>query len=373
MIFITKAQLKTILSLNIMSLCTIENEKDLECMEEVFNDYMECGANILIAPTNFADSNDEKEDIIRRTKKAAEDKVFVAGEIRISDYDGNLNAFKENIKEEVKFLDESEVSMIFINGAKSLTAAKYAYLSAKEVYEKPIALGLSFDYDGNLSDGATALSALITLQAMGVDAVGCVFDTDIDVVTEIFTTMCDFTTVPLFAYLNADFLTPEIFADYIPNLVNYKCAMFGISKGALLSHYIEMSKVLWQFKPYMPDFEEIHAVCSKKDIVFLDFKGNVIGDNKNILEIKIEDENTDLDKLLEIVNSENSGAICFSVKDPDILDKLLFEYVGRPLIKSDEYGEIAAKEKGAFVYNFESPTETERINDYVRSSDSNIN
>ncbi len=373
MIFITNAQLKTILSLNIMSICSIDSKKDIESMEDIFTDYMECGANILIAPTHLVDSKELKEDVIRRTMKAAEDKVFVAGEVRISDYCGNYNEYKEKIKEEVAFLDEAGVSMIFINGTKTLANAKYAYLAAKEICEKPICLGLSFDYEGNLSDGTTPLCALITLQAMGVDSIGCVFDTDIDVTMEIFTVMCDFTTVPLFAYLDAEFLTPELFADYIPNLVNYKCAMMGISKGATLEHYIEISKTLWQFKPYMPDFEEIHAICSRKEIVFLDFLGNVIGDNKNILEIKIEDENTDVDKLLSVVNSQNSGAICFSVKDPDILERILSEYIGRPLIKSDEYGEIAAKEKGAFVYKFDSLKETERIDDYVRSSDSNIN
>ena len=40
---------------------------------------------------------------------------------------------------------------------------------------------------------------------------------------------------------------------------------------------------------------------------------------------------TDIYKLLSIVNSENSGAICFNVKDQDILDVLLSEYEGRPL------------------------------------------
>lgn len=351
MIKITKAQLKTILSLNIMTIASLESENDLHKLEEHFEDHMECGANILIAPTHLADSKNEKEELIKRTQSIADDKVFVAGEVRLCDfpYDDDFEDYRNTISSEVEFLKNAGVSMIFLNGADMLIKAKCAVLAAFEATELPVCVGFTFTDDGLLSDGTNPLCALITVQAMGVAAIGCVFETDIDVAMEIFGTMGDFTTVPLYVYSDAEFLTPEIFADYIPNLVNYKCAMLGISKKSTLSHYIEMSKTLWQFKPLMPDFEEINAVCSKKDIVFMDFKGNIVGENKNILEIKIEDEHTDIYKLLDIVNSENSGAVCFCVKDMDILDTLLCEYHGRPLIKSDEYGEIAAKEKGAMV------------------------
>lgn len=351
MIIITKAQLKTILSLNIMTIASAESRDELHNLEEYFEDRMECGANILIAPTYLGASDSEKEELIKRTQSVADDKVFVAGEVRLSDfpYDDDFEDYRNTISKEVEFLNNAGVSMIFLNGADTLIKAKCAALSAFEVTELPICIGFTFTDDGFLSDATSPLCALITLQAMGVDAIGCTFETDIDTAMEIFGTISNFTTVPLYAYLDAYSLTPEIFADYIPNLVNYKCAMIGISKKSTLPHYIEMSKTLWQFKPLMPDFEEINAVCSKKDIVFMDFKGNIVGDNKNILEIKIEDEHTDIYRLLDIVNSQDSGAVCFNVKDMDILDTLLCEYHGRPMIKSDEYGEIAAKEKGAMV------------------------
>jgi len=356
---ITTAQLKTILSLNVMSIASLTEFEKPDDILELFEDYMECGANILIAPTHLANNSDEKNMIIENTIKAADDKVFAAGELRLSSFRGNFDEYFKSVKDETSYLDKSGVSMIFLNGAKTLAEAKYALLAAKETTELPINVGLCFDDSGNLSDGTSPLSALITLQAIGADSIGCVFDTDIDIAMETYSAMCDFTTVPLFVWLNAEFMTGELFSDYIPNFVNYKCAMIGLSDKATLKHYIEMSKVLWQFKPYIPDFEEINAICSRKEIVFMDFRGNIIGDNKNILEIKIEDENTDVDKLLSIVNSQNSGAICFSVKDPDILDRLLYEYVGRPLVKSDEYGEISAKEKGALVINFDSLNQEE--------------
>jgi len=336
-----------------MSVASLNEYDASSDITEIFEEYMECGANILIAPTHLAKTKSEKNEIIKKTLSASSDKVFTAGEIRLSD----LPDLKKHVKSEAEYLDKSGVSMIFLNGAKTLKEAKLAFQSAKEITELPLLVGLTFEESGNLSCGTTPLCALITLQAMGVDAIGCVFETDIDTAMDNFTVMSDFTTVPLFAYLDAEFLTPELFADYLPNFVNYKCAMIGLSEKATLKHYIEMSKVLWQFKPYMPDFEEINAICSKKDIVFMDFSGNIVGENKNILEIKIEDEKTDVDKLLSIVNSENSGAICFDVKDIDILEKLLSEYEGRPLVKSDEYGEITAKEKGALVLNFENQAE----------------
>jgi len=363
MISITKAQLKTILSLNVMTIASIQKAEDIENMGEIFTDYMECGANILIAPTFLVSDKNEKEDIIKKTQAVAEDKVFVAGEVRLDDfeYDNDFEDYRNKISAEVEFLAGCGVSMIFINGAKSLICAKCAALAAKESTELPLCVGLSFTDDGTLYDGTTPLCALITLQAMNIDGLGCTFETDIDTAMENFSVMSEFTTIPLYAYLDAIVLTPELFADYIPNFVNYKCSMIGISKNATLSHYIELSKVLWQYKPYMPDFEEINAICSKKEIIFLDFKGNIIGENKNILEIKIEDENTDIDKLLSIVNSDNCGNVCFNVKDPDILDKLLCEYEGRPLVKSDEYGEIAAKEIGAFVLTPEEINNAEEI------------
>ena len=339
-----------------MSISSISDFESIDDIKEIFYEYMECGANILIAPTHLAKSAKEKDEIIAKTLEAASDKVFAAGEVRIPSFGGDYKNYKDAIKKETQYLSKKGVSMIFLNGAKTLREAKHALSAAKEGCELPICIGLCFENDSNMSDGTSPLCALITLQAMGADSVGCVFGTDIDTAMDIFTVMSDFTTVPLYAYLDAEYISPELFSDYLPNFVNYKCAMIGISKHATLKHYIEMSKVLWQFKPYMPDFEEINAICSKKDIVFMDFKGNIIGDNKNILEIKIEDEKTDVDKLLSIVNSENSGAICFDVKDMDILEKLLTQYEGRPLVKSDEYGEITAKEKGALVL---TPQDTE--------------
>lgn len=316
--------------------------------KDAFLGHAECGADILLASVSLGKTKEEKIKILNAAKGAAEDKIFAAGEIAAGDETAARGDYIKYIQDEVRLLLENGVSAIFLNGFTTIRAAKYAYLAANEICELPICIGIT-PSGGILSDGCKVLNAQLILQALGADAVGCTY-CSFENASEALSIMSEFTAVPLYALIDMPKDSePSDFAELIPNLISAKCAAIGAAKGGGERATAEMSKIMWQFNPHLPDFEKINAVCSKSECVFFDFNGNPAGNNKNILEIKIEDDCAEIDKLLEIINSENSAPVCFNVKDPEILRRLLYEYIGLPAVKSDEYGEIAAREIGAFI------------------------
>ena len=82
--------------------------------------------------------------------------------------------------------------------------------------------------------------------------------------------------------------------------------------------------------------------------MFLDFKGKVVGQHKQLLEIKTEKEE-ELRQALVLFNRPGAAPVCFHIRDIDLLEYAITHYAGRPAVKSDEYGEITAKELGAII------------------------
>lgn len=339
----TTSQLKEILKSNVLVMATADGTNP-----SLLEDYVQAGANLLLAPA-FRCFNEENDAVLEAFFNAAEDCAFVAGQIAAPDEsvldDEAYDAYFESVFHQATYLDKMEVSMIFLTGIRDAVSAKCAWYAIREASSLPICVGITVGED----DAAIkeAVSLLITLQALDVCAVGCT-GMYIDDALSVLSELQAFTTVPLFALSDAgSFLTPEEYSDYIPSFVHQKSAMLGISSGSP-AFVAAASKGVWQLSPLRPDFPVVNAVCSKNEIMFLDFSGKIVGRNKQLLEIKSEKEE-EIKQALSVFNQPGATPVCFNIKDIDLLEYAILHYVGRPAVKSDEYGEITAKELGAMV------------------------
>ena len=103
----------------------------------------------------------------------------------------------------------------------------------------------------------------------------------------------------------------------------------------------------------MPDFPMINAVCGKNSILFMDFESNVISKNKELIEIDLGNISKDeeVDEMILKIQSAGTPPVCFKSKELGVLERAMKVFPGRVAVKSDEYGEIAAKEYGAITIN----------------------
>ncbi|MBE7047953.1 MAG: hypothetical protein E7393_01075 [Ruminococcaceae bacterium] len=341
----TTSQLKEILKHNILNVVQAEYHTNDDLHEHIHT-----GANILLAkPCLYG--NDEEGDALAALFEIAADKAFVAGQIvapkEALEEEGGLlpyEAYYQDVLSKAEWLIDMGVSMIFLTGFRSITAMKCAVYAVREAdFDIPICFGIY----GEAEKIAPALSLLVAAQSLDICAFGCV-DMDIEDALFILSELQAFTTVPLFALATfGQFLTPELYGDYVPSLINQKCAMLGLGAGSP-AFTAAASKALWQLSPLLPDFPVLNAVCSRDSTIFLDFNGNIVSRNKQMIEIKTE-KAEELLQALPLLNKAGVAPVCFSIQDIDLLEYAISHYAGRPAVRTDEYGAIIAKELGAFI------------------------
>ena len=241
-------------------------------------------------------------------------------------------------------------SVIFLFGFEALADAKCAVYAIKEVCDVPICVLLDFKNKMHLSDGFDIAAATITMQSLGISALG-VMANDCDLTLDILLNMKEFTAVPLFAFPGALNITPYEYAQYAQNYINNKCVMFGTGKGTDSRFIAQIAKELWQLEPFAPDFPMVNAVCGKSSICFFDFQDHIIGDYTSIIEIDLKNVTSceEVDVIIEKLINTGLPPVCFVTNDVEILEHAIKLYPGRAAIKSDEYGEITAKEYGAQI------------------------
>ena len=335
-------------------------DKDAD-IKDAFDAQIESGANMVIAPTYLYNTENLKKKALAETAKAAGEKVFVAGAVYSNPektvFSSGLlsyDVYYKIIKEEAKLIHETQpVAIMFLMGFDTLAEAKYAVYAVKEACDLPICLCLDFGDKTTLSDGNDIPTVVITLQSLGISALGIQADSP-DAVFDILLDMKEFASVPLFAVPDANaHITPYEFAEYAHDFVNNKCVMFAGGKGTDERFTAEIAKELWQAEPFMPDFPTVNAVCGKNNIIFMDFEDKVISKNKELLEIDLKGltKDEEIDEIVLKIKSAGLPPVCFKSKELGVLERAMKVYPGRVAIKSDEYGEIAAKEYGAVILN----------------------
>jgi len=162
-------------------------------------EYLRAGARILYSPTFTANRiklsefgledrleelnrilvNESKEAIRRfKEENPGAPECYVAGDITMTGRQiapiGDLD-FEELIdvyKEQIAALDRAGADLIVVETMISLQETRAAVIACKEVSDLPIIASMSFEENGKTFFGTDTVTALITLQSLGVSAFG---------------------------------------------------------------------------------------------------------------------------------------------------------------------------------------------------------
>ncbi|MCI6017990.1 MAG: homocysteine S-methyltransferase family protein [Clostridiales bacterium] len=183
--------------------------------------YKNAGSRIVYAPTfsgnriklteyGAEDRIDEiNTTLVKWAKEAAGEDVYVAGNLTMTGKSlapvGTLD-FEELVdcyKEQVKIIAKAGADLFVIETMMSIGETRAAVLAVKEETDLPVFVTMTFEPDGRTLYGTDPVTALVTLQSMGIDAFGINCSCGPDQMEPWFKAMADYAKIPLIAKPNA--------------------------------------------------------------------------------------------------------------------------------------------------------------------------
>jgi len=281
-------------------------------IKEVHTSYLQSGAQIIYTCTfganrfklNQYGSTDNIRQINRQltrlAKQTAGNKALVAGDIGptglfIKPF-GELS-FEEAVKafkEQALGLIEGGCDLIIIETMIDIQEARAALLAAKEIKDIFTIASMTYEKDGHTLNGTDPVSALITLQSLGADAVGCNCSTGPEKMVEFIAAMKPYATVPLVAKPNAGVprledgktifdMDAHTFASFGRKLAAAGANMLGGCCGTTPAHIKKLAQITANIKPKTPRRKSIAALSSARG--FLHFGENhplfIVGERIN--------------------------------------------------------------------------------------------
>ncbi len=278
---------------------------ELWCLEnrniikEVHTSYLQSGAQIVYTCTfganrfklNQYGSTDNIRQINRQlarlAKQTAGNKALVAGDIGPTglfiepfgqlSFEEAVNAFQE----QALGLIEGGCDLIIIETMIDIQEARAALLAVKEIKDIFTIASMTYEKDGHTLNGTDPISALITLQSLGADAVGCNCSTGPEKMVEFIAAMKPYATVPLIAKPNAG--VPRLedgktifdmdagkFASFGRKLAAAGANMLGGCCGTTPAHIKKLAQITAKIKPKAPRRKSIAALSSARGFLRID-------------------------------------------------------------------------------------------------------
>jgi 5-methyltetrahydrofolate--homocysteine methyltransferase len=191
-----------------------------ETVREIHRAYERAGADVIYACTFGANRlklgeygidnvREVNRTIARLARTAVGKQTFVAGDIgstgRFVEPFGDL-AFEEAVavfKEQVLGLLEGGVDLFVIETMMDIQEARAALIAVKECSDRFVMVTMTYEPEGRTLGGTDPVTALITLQGLGADAVGCNCSTGPEAMLAFIESMKPYAKVPLAAKPNA--------------------------------------------------------------------------------------------------------------------------------------------------------------------------
>lgn len=327
--------------------------------------------------------------LARLSKQAAGPDCLVAGDLSSTgifiEPFGEL-AFEECVdifKEQVRGLLEGGVDLFVIETMLDIQEARAALLAVKESCRLPVCVSMTFDEGGRTLTGTDPVTALITLQSLGADAVGCNCSTGPAQMVEIISLMKPYARVPLLAKPNAGLprlvdgatvfdMGEEEFAGYAEAFAQAGVSMLGGCCGTSPAYIRRLSEGLKGIKPLPAAFKPYSALTSPRKTVFFgrDLPVAVVGERINptgkkklqeelrqgmtgevrrfaveqaengahILDVNAGmpgiDEKKTMIELVGLLSGISEAPLCLDSSSPEVLEAALRLYPGRALINS---------------------------------------
>ncbi len=309
-----------------------------EIVSRVHKSYLDAGCNIISTNTFGANSLkfDNVNEIITKaveiTKNAIKESgknAFVALDIGplgklLKPYgDLEFETAYDLYKEQVIAGKNAGADLILIETMGDLYEIKSAVLAAKENTDLPVLVSMIFDEKGILLTGADIKTAVITLEALGVDGIGMNCGLGPDQMLELLKEMKKYSSTPIFIQPNAGLpvsvngvttynVIPEEFAQkQFEILKNGACALGGCC-GTTSDHIKAMIDKCRNEQIEKISKKQITAVTSYSKTVIFQDKPIIIGERINPTGKKMLKEalrNNDMDYIYrEGVTQADAGA-----------------------------------------------------------------
>ena len=191
-----------------------------EIIRSVHRGYLEAGSDIIFACTfganrfklaqyDVTDVRGVNRKLAGTAREAAGSRGLVAGDIgptgRFVEPFGDIGfeAAVACYKEQIQGLLEGGVDLFVIETMIDIQETRAALIAIKEVTDLYTIVTMTYDGSGRTLNGTDPVSALVTLQALGADAVGCNCSTGPAEMIPLITRMKPHARVPLVAKPNA--------------------------------------------------------------------------------------------------------------------------------------------------------------------------
>lgn len=297
-------------------------------------------------------------------------------------FDEAYDIFKEEI------IAGKDCDLIVIETMTDLYEAKAAVLAAKENSDKPIVVTMSFEESGRTFTGTDAESFAVTMESLGVDAIGLNCSLGPEALAPIVKKIKDACTLPLVFKPNAglpDPLTgkydvdPDEFAAAIKELLPYGIRMAGGCCGTTPDYIMKVALAVDDFRKEIAEKGEANVllerkepescICSSRKTVYMDMP-RVIGERINptgkkrfqealksgdmdyvlnqaieqaeagadILDINVGvpgiDEKKTMVEVIKAVQSVVDLPLQIDSSNPEVIEAALRIYNGKPIINS---------------------------------------
>ncbi len=329
------------------------------------------------------------------SKEAADGKCLVAGDIastgRFIKPLGDMQ-FEECVdifKEQVRGLLAGGVDLFVIETMIDIQEARAALLAVKESCDLPVCVTMSFDESLRTLTGTDPVTALITLQSLGADAVGCNCSTGPEHMVEIITKMKPYAKVPLMAKPNAGLprlvngvtvfdMGAEEFGSYAERFIQAGVNLLGGCCGTSPDYIRELYRNCRDLTPQNSICSQYSAVSSSRKTVFfgIDKPVAIVGERINptgkkslqaelkegstneirkfaheqiergadILDVNVGmpgiDEKEVMVNTVSMLGSISDAPLCLDSSSPEVLEAALRIYPGRALINSISHEKI---------------------------------
>ena len=331
-----------------------------ETVMNIHRQYIEAGSDIISANTfgangyKLKDSGYTVNEVIRtgvaNAKKVADGKALVAldigpiGQLMAPSGTMSFEEAYEYFKEEVLAGEEADV--IFFETMTDLLELKAAVLAAKENSNKPVLASMTFEKNMRTFAGVSVEAAALTLQGLGVDALGVNCSLGPDELYEIVKRLTKATSLPVIVKPNAGLPDPN------SNTYSVTAQDFAISVGKLMDlgsvkfvggccgttpEYISALKKTGKDKIFKFAEKEMDtAVCSGTKVVEIS-QPRIIGERINPTGKKLFKQalvNNDINYILsQAISQVKAGADILDVNVglPEIDEKEMMVHVVKEL------------------------------------------
>ncbi|MFA4916158.1 MAG: homocysteine S-methyltransferase family protein [Syntrophales bacterium] len=192
-----------------------------------------------------------------------------------------FEAAVDTFKEQILGLLEGGVDLFVVETMMDIQEARAALLAVKEVSSYFTVVTMTYEKNGRTLNGTDPVTALITLQSLGADAVGCNCSTGPDMMVGLIAAMKPYATVPLAAKPNAGIprlvgsntvfdMNASEFATYGTKLVAAGVNMLGGCCGTTPDHIAALKEGINNEQPLAPARKSLSAVSSAFNSKVLD-------------------------------------------------------------------------------------------------------